>query len=184
MVAIVVVRQLVRLDADGFHVIIGHRDAWQLPFDFRFVRLENIVPVAASAKNLVLVPRGAVGPGDHAIRNTIEDGGLPVVFWEIAAVEAGEVHAAATKAGPLGRADGIERPVGVVQVIEEGVFSCSRGGSDRHVVRRLKRGVVVRAFIAERDCCGALADARHRSALVDREDVVVVRGPNVGPLSI
>ena len=184
MVAIVVVRQLVRLDADGFHVIIGHRDAWQLPFDFRFVRLEDLVPVLAFANNLVLVPRGAVGPGDHAIRNTIEDGGLPVVFWEIAAVEAGEVHAAATKAGPLGRADGIERPVGVVQVIEEGVFSCSRGGSDRHVVRRLKRGVVVRAFIAERDCCGALADARHRSALVDREDVVVVRGPNVGPLSI
>ena len=184
MVAIVVVRQLVRLDADGFHVLIGHRDARQHPFDYRFVRLENIVPVAASASNLVLVPRGAVGPGDHAIGNAIEDGGLPVVFWEIAAVEPREVHAAATKAGPLSCTDGIERSVGVVQVIEEGVIGCSRGGGDRHVVRRGKRGGTVWARIAERDCCGALADARHRSALVDREDVVVVRGPNVGPLSI
>ena len=184
MVAIVVVRQLVRLDADGFHVIIGHRDAWQHPFDYRFVRLEDRVPVIASANNLVLVPRGVVGPGDHAIRNTIEDGGLPVVIWKIAAVEPREVHAAVTKAGPLGRAGGIERPVGVVEIIEEGAIGRRRWGSDRHVVRRCKRGVAVRARIAQRDCCGTLADARHRSALVDREDVIVVRGPNVGPLSI
>ena len=184
MVAIVVIRQLVRLDADGFHVIIGHRGAWQHPFDYRFVRLEDLVPVLAFANNLVLVPRGVVGPGDHAIRNTIEDGGLPVVFWEIAAVEAGEVHAAAAKAGPLSCTDGIERSVGVVEVIEEGAIGRSLWGGDRHVVRRRKRGVAVRARIAQRDRCGALADARHRSALVDREDVVVVRGPNVGPLSI
>ena len=57
MVAIVVVRQLIRLDADGFHVIIGHRDARQHPFDYQFVRLENLVPVTASASNLVFVPR-------------------------------------------------------------------------------------------------------------------------------
>ena len=184
MIAIVVVRQLVRLDADGFHVLIGHRDARQHPFDYRFVRLENIVPVAASASNLVLVPRGTIGPGDHTIGNAIEDGGLPVVLWKIAAAEPGEVHAAATKAGPLGCAGGIERSVGVVQVIEEGAIGCSRGGGDRHVVRRGKRGGTVWARIVQGDRRGALADARHRSALVDRKDIVVVRGPDVSPLSI
>ena len=184
MVAIVVVRQLVRLDADRFHVIIGHRDTWQHPFDYRFVRLEDLVPVAASASNLVLVPRGVVGPGDHTIGNAIEDGCFTVVIWEIAAVEPGEVHAAATKAGPLGCAGGIERSVGVVQVIEEGAMGRSRGGSYRHVMRRGKRGGTVWARIVQRDRRASLANSRHHSALIDREDVVVVREPDVSSLSI
>ena len=184
MVAIVVVRQLVRLDADRFHVIIGHRDAWQHPFDYRFVRLEDLVPVTASASNLVLVPRGAVGPGDHTIGNAIEDGCITVIIWEIAAVEPREIHATATEAGPLGRAGGVERPVRVVEIIEEGAMGRSRGGSYRHVVRRGKRGAAVRARIAQRDRCASLANSRHHSALIDREDVVVVREPDVSSLSI
>ena len=184
MVAIVVVRQLIRLDADGFHVIIGHRDARQHPFDYRFVRLEYLVPVAASASNLVFVPRRFVGPGDHAIGNAIEDGCFTVIIWEIAAVEPSKVHAAATEAGPLGRAGGVERPVGVVEIIEEGAIGRSRRGSDRHIVRRRKRRVAVQARIAQRGRCASLTNSRYCSVLVDRENVVVVRGPDVSPLSI
>ena len=60
----------------------------------------------------------------------------------------------------------------------------SRWGSYRHVVRRRKRGGTVRARIAQRDRCASLANSRHRSALVDRKDIVVVRGPDVSSLSI